>query len=297
MIEDKPLFDRFFKERRYENAHYNFTNLFMWRKAYNIQWTVQGAFLCVKAQWQGEGEGAGEHFFLPPFGPEEGLADIIEQLLEHARENNFPFRLQGVEKYRVDELEKIKPDYFECTADRDEFDYIYLTKDLIELKGRKFHSKKNHVNGFRKTYRDYKYVPLTAEMTEECIAFMVEWCTERGCIKGDSIDCERKAITEAMNHFTVLDFKGGAIYIDGKMAAFTYGEVGNDDTVVIHVEKGHAAYKGIYGVINQEFCAHEWPHMTYVNREEDMGIEGLRKAKESYNPVKMIEKYFVTIKA
>lgn len=263
----------------------------MWRKAYNIHWAVEGDYLCVKAEWEGE------KFFLPPFGDEDGFAEIIAKLMDHAKENNFPFMLQGVEKYTTEWLEKIKPGYFEFLAERDNYDYVYLAQDLIELKGRKFHNKKNHVNGFRKAYSDYKYVPLTAEMTEECIAFMVEWCIERGCIKGDSIDCERKAIVEAMNNFTALNFKGGAIYIDGKMAAFTYGELCNDDTAVIHVEKGHVAYKGVYGAINQEFCAHEWQNVEYINREEDMGIEGLRKAKESYNPVKMIEKYVVTIKS
>lgn len=262
----------------------------MWRKAYNIQWAVEDDFLCVKAEWEGE------TFFLPPFGNEEGYSGIIEKLMQHAAENAFTFTLQGVEKYTTEWLEKIKPGYFEFTVERDNFDYVYLAQDLIELKGRKFHKKKNHLNGFKKTYSNYKYVPMTAEMTDECIAFMVEWCNERGCIKGDSVDCERKAINEAMNNFTTLGFKGGAIFIDDKMAAFTYGEVCNDDTVVIHVEKGHVAYKGVYAAINQEFCAHEWQNIEYVNREEDMGIEGLRKAKESYNPIKMIEKYLVTIK-
>ena len=262
----------------------------MWRKAYNIQWTVEGNFLCVKANWEGE------NFFLPPIGPEQGLAEVLIKMLNHAEEQKFPFALQGVEKYMVEWIEKIKPDYFYSKAERDNFDYVYLSKDLIELKGRKFHTKKNHINGFKKTYSDYQYVPMTADMTDQCIAFMVEWCTERGCVKGDSIDCERKAIVEAMNNFTVLGFQGAAIFIGDKMVAFTYGEVTNDDTVVIHVEKGLLNYKGAYGVINQEFCASNWQHIEYVNREEDMGIEGLRKAKESYHPVKMIEKYIVTIK-
>lgn len=262
----------------------------MWRKAYDIKWTVEGDFLCIKACWEGE------TFFVPPFGPEQGLSEALEKMMDHAKEHDFPFTLQGVEKYMIEWLEKIKPGYFQYTAERDNYDYVYLAQDLIELKGRKFHNKKNHVNGFRKTYSNYQYVPMTAEMTDECIAFMVEWCNERGCVKGDSIDCERNAIVEAMNHFTTLGFRGGAIYIEGKMAAFTFGEVSNDDTAVIHVEKGLSAFKGIYGVINQEFCAHEWQHVTFINREEDMGIEGLRKAKESYNPVKMIEKYGVSIK-
>lgn len=262
----------------------------MWRKAYNIQWTVEGKFLCVKACWEGE------TFFLPPFGPEEGLTAVVEKMLEHAKENNFPFMLQGVEAYMIEWLEKIKPGCFKSKPERDNYDYVYLAEDLIELKGRKFHTKKNHVNSFRKKYTNYQYVPMTVEMTAQCIAFMVEWCDERGCVKGDSLDCERNAIVEAMNNFTALGFKGGAIFIDDKMVAFTYGELSNDDTMVIHVEKGRQDYRSVYGVINQEFCAQNCQHVTYVNREEDMGIEGLRKAKESYHPVKMIEKYIVTIK-
>ncbi len=262
----------------------------MWRTVYHIQWALEGDFLCVKAYWEGE------HFFLPPFGPEQGLADVIQKMLDHAEEQNFPFMLQGMEKYMMEWLEKIKPNYFEYSAERDNYDYVYLSKELIELKGRKFHNKKNHVNSFRKTYENYQYVPMTVEMTKQCIEFMTEWCNERGCVKGDSIDCERNAIVEAMNNFTVLGFQGGAIFIDGKMIGFTFGELSNDDTAVIHVEKGRLEYKGVYGVINQEFCAHNWQHIEYINREEDMGIEGLRKAKESYHPVKMIEKYSATIK-
>jgi len=262
----------------------------MWRKAYNIQWTVEGEFLCVKASWEGE------TFFLPPFGPEQGLSEVLQKMQDHAEQQKFPFMLQGVEKYMIEWLEKIRPGYFQCTPERDNFDYIYLSKDLIELKGRKFHTKKNHVNSFRKKHSDYQYVPMTAEMTDQCIAFMAEWCHERGCVKGDSIDCERKAILEAMNNFTALGFQGAAIYIDGKMVSFTFGEVSNDDTAVIHVEKGLLEYKGVYGVINQEFCAQQWQNVEYINREEDMGIEGLRKAKESYHPVKMVEKYSVKVK-
>ncbi|GMA99069.1 hypothetical protein PIPA1_18690 [Pelosinus sp. IPA-1] len=217
----------------------------MWRKAYNIKWTVEGKFLCVKACWEGE------TFFLPPFGPEEGLADVVEIMLEHAKEENFPFAFQGVEGYMVEWLEKIKPGYFSCKPERDNYDYVYLAKDLIELKGRKFHTKKNHVNSFRKTYSNYQYVPMTADMTQQCIDFM---------------------------------------------AAFTYGEMNNNDTAVIHVEKGRKEFKGVYGVINQEFCAHNYQEALYINREEDMGIEGLRKAKESYHPVKMVEKYIVKVK-
>lgn len=263
----------------------------MWRNAYKIQWAVEGKFLCVKAIWEEE------RFFLPPFGPEEGLTEVLAKMMDHAAEQGFPFMFQGVEKYMVEWLEKIKPGYFLCCAERDNFDYVYLSKDLIELKGRKYHTKKNHVNGFKKKYSDYEYVPMTVDMMDQCIAFMAEWCTERGCVKGDSIDCERKAIVEALNNFTVLGFQGAAIFIGGKMVGFTYGEASTHDTVVIHVEKGLLEYKSVYGVINQEFCTRNWQNFEYINREEDMGIEGLRKAKESYHPIKMVEKYIITVKS
>ena len=262
----------------------------MWRKAYKIQWAVEEEFLCVKAVWEGE------TFFLYPFGPEQGLNEVLAKMMDHAKQQDFPFNLQGVETSMVEMLEKIRPGYFKYSADRDNSDYVYLSKDLIELKGRKYHTKKNHNNSFKKKYSNYQYVPLTADMTDQCIAFMEEWCDERGCVKGDSVDCERKAIVEAMNNFTVLGFQGATIFIDGKMVGFTYGEVSNDDTAVIHVEKALLEYRGVYGVINQEFCAHNFQHIEFINREEDMGIEGLRKAKESYHPVKMVEKYIVSIK-
>jgi len=262
----------------------------MWRKTYNIQWAVEGDFLCVKARWEGV------TFFLPPFGPEQGLADVVDTMMEHAKEHNFSFEMQGVETFIVKWLEAAKPGYFTCKPERNNYDYVYLAKDLIELKGRKFHTKKNHVNSFRKKYSNYQYVPMTEEMTKQCIEFMQEWCDERGCVKGDDLDCERNAIVEAMNNFTVLGFQGGAIFIDDKMVAFSYGEMCNEDTAVIHVEKGLKGINGVYGVINQEFCAHTFPQATYINREEDMGIEGLRKAKESYHPIKMVEKYIVKIK-
>ncbi len=262
----------------------------MWRKAYKIQWTVEGNYLCVKACWEGV------KFFLPPFGPKEGLSEIVDRMIQHANENDFAFSLQGVEAFMIEWLEEAKPGYFTSKAVRDNFDYVYLAKDLIELKGRKFHTKKNHVNSFRKKFSNYEYVPMTEEMAKDCIEFMQEWCDDRGCVKGDDLDCERNAIVEAMNNFTVLGFQGGAIFIDGKMAAFSYGEMGNDDTAVIHVEKGRMGINGVYSIINQEFCARTFSQAMYINREEDMGIEGLRKAKESYHPIKMIEKYNVRLK-
>ena len=284
------MFDRYFQQRRYENAHFNFTNLFMWRKIYQIQWTEEAGFLCIKAQWDGKS------FFLPPFGPEADYETIIAKLEAYSREMNFSFQIRGAENFIVKILENIRPGYFEGTPDRDNFDYVYLSEDMIHFKGRKFHQKKNHANYFRKNYPQYEYRPMPAELALACIDFNIEWCKKRDCKKGDDLDCEKDAVIEALTHFETLGFAGGVIYIDGEIKAFTFGEKINSDTAVVHVEKGDTDIRGIYPVINQDFCASNWSEVTYINREEDMGVEGLRKAKESYNPVKMIEKSIVTVK-
>lgn len=289
-IKEKALFDRYFREQRYENAHFNFTNLFMWRKIYEVQWAEEDGFLCVKAYW------GGNHFFLPPFGPTENYESIIEKLEGYAKELGAAFEMRGVENFVVETLERIRPGYFSCKPDRDNFDYVYLAEDMIHFKGRKFHQKKNHANFFRKNYPHYEYRPMDAESALACIAFNIEWCKKRDCKKGDDLDCEKDAIIEALTNFDTLGFVGGVIYLDNEIKAFTFGEKINSDTVVVHVEKGDTDIRGIYPVINQDFCAANWESVTYINREEDMGVEGLRKAKESYNPVKMIEKSVVTVK-
>jgi hypothetical protein len=263
----------------------------MWRKIYAIEWTVEDDVLWVKASWEGN------TFMLPPFAPSMApVGRTIDKVIAYFALNGWPFEIRGMENDIKSWFEELKPGYFNYENDRDNYDYIYNSQDLIELAGRKYHSKKNHVNSFRKHYADYQYLPLTTEWTDKCIVNIIEWCRKRGCTKGDSLDCEKNAIIEALTHFTTLGFQGGLITLDDKVEAFTFGEAINNDTAVIHVEKGNPDIKGIYAVINQEFCRENWQQFTYINREEDMGIEGLRKAKESYQPVKMIEKLNVTVK-
>ncbi len=135
---------------------------------------------------------------------------------------------------------------------------------------------------------------MTEEIVPYCIASAVEWY-DRRTDNHLGLEYEKFAILEALGNFKYLGFQGGVIELYGKIEAFTCGEVLNEDTAVIHMEKGNTEIRGLYQMINREFCRHAWPHMTYINREEDMGIEGLRRAKKSYNPVKLINKYEVTL--
>ena len=289
-LAQKALFDKCFHQRRYENAHYNFTNLFMWRKLYSITWAEVDGYLVIKA-----GHGA-KQFMLQPFGPDAGVEHVLEEMAAYCAEHNLIFRLAGIEKFMLDILEKWRPGQFAITDDRDNYDYVYNSKDLIELKGRKYHSKKNHINSFLRNYSNYQYMSLTPEWVRRCIETQMDWCIKKGCDDDVMLQGERDAIIEVFTHWEELKLTGGLIYIDGKVEAFSFGEQLNSDTAVIHVEKANPDIRGVYPVINQQFCAKAWQQLAYINREEDMGLEGLRKAKESYYPVKMVEKFVATLK-
>ena len=172
---------------------------------------------------------------------------------------------------------------------------MYLTEDLIQLKGRKYHRKRNHIKQFTDKYA-YQYVPLTHEWIAECLRLETEWCDLRHCDVIPGLASESVATKEALTHFETLGIKGGAILINGKVEAFTLGESLNRETVVIHIEKANPAYEGLYAVINQTFLGNEWSGYAYVNREQDLGEEGLRKAEESYFPHHMVNKYTITLK-
>lgn len=289
---DKPVFDRFFHARYYENSHFNFTNFYMWRIPYNIKWCEADGVLYLTAEWQGK------FMALQPFGPDEKLHAAIGEILSFCERENKSFYMNGIEKNFAAVLENYEGAEFEITEDRNNFDYVYLAENLIKLAGRKYHSKKNHLNAFRKNYPDAEYLPITEDIITLCKLELNNWYKQRIADEADDpfIAHERAAIIEVLNNFTDFGLKGGAIKLDERIIAFTFGEQLNDDTAVIHVEKADPDLRGAYPAINQGFVEKEWADMTYINREEDMGIEGLRKAKESYKPIKLIEKFNVTMK-
>ena len=290
---DKEVFDKYFGSRYCENAEYTFTNLFMWRDMLNLQWAVEDDVLYIFS--------SNEEIFAAwqPIGAQDKMQDAITKILQIAQENcgEKKFMFVVVEKIFADELEKYPNAKFNITAERDNFDYVYLAQDLINLSGRKFHGKKNHLNAFKKDYPDAKYLPITEKIIPMCREELNIWSEahKRANPENNFVDYEQAAINEIFDHFDAFKIKGGAILIDGKIEAFTFGEKLNSDTAVIHVEKANKNIRGIYTAINQKFVENEWCDMIYVNREEDMGIDGLRRAKESYRPIKMIEKFNATL--
>lgn len=289
-LEDKALFDRYFRERRYEGSECTFTNLFMWRKAYALEWAITHDCLCVKASHRGL------TYMLAPFGSESCYEAALPEMISYFRQRGLPFLLKAVPRSVKDILEQLRPGEFSFREDRANYDYVYAAKDLCELKGRRYHRKRNYIRRFKQAYPDFVYRSLTEDWVQLCIENELEWCAKKACDEDPGLRCEKFAIIDALTNFSALGLSGGIVFVNGKIEAFTIGEALNNDTAVIHVEKGNPDITGIYNVINQEYCRHQWRGMTYINREEDMGIEGLRIAKEGYYPVMMIEKHNVTLK-
>ncbi|MBR4904065.1 MAG: DUF2156 domain-containing protein [Selenomonadaceae bacterium] len=288
---DKAIFDEFYGSRYCESAQYTFTNLYMWRDMLNLHWAAEDGVLYVITHWKGKTAA------WQPVGAQNKLQDAISNIIRYFEEQNQEIFFVGLEKSFADELARYPDAKFNISADRNNFDYVYLAQDLINLSGRKFHGKKNHLNAFKKEYPDAKYLPITEEIIPQCREQLNIWYEthKRANPDDEFIFYERAAIHEIFDHFDAFKLKGGAILIDNKVVAFTFGEKLNSDTAVIHVEKADPNIRGIYVAINQSFVENEWADMIYINREEDMGIDGLRKAKNSYRPIKMIEKFNATL--
>jgi len=187
-------------------------------------------------------------------------------------------------------MEEHYPDKFSFSFLRDYSDYLYNTQDLIFLQGKKYQSKRNHINKFKKMY-NYQYINMNQDDIPECIDMHRQWAALH-CEKGNTqLNGDSCATLKALQLFNKLDFKGGVLRVDGKIAAFTLGQAINNSTFDICVEKALPDYEGAYSMINQQFLKHQASAYTYVNREDDVGEEGLRKAKLSYHPAQLINKY------
>jgi len=291
-IDDKYIFDRYITKHNPQISELSFTNIFMWRNSYKFRFGEVGEMLCLIAVPDNA-----EPFAFEPIGAytKEAFGQAIDEIANYFKDKNWRLVFKRVEEDKLDYFKEYFKDDVDITDDRDNSDYLYRSEDLINLKGKKFHQKKNHLNSFMKNY-EFEYVKLTDDLIGECIRINEEWCKKRSCEQHRDLYCERLANVEALINFKELKYEGALIKVNGEYEAFTIGELLNPDTVVIHIEKANEDIRGLYNAINQQFCENAWKDVTYINREQDLGIEGLRKAKLSYNPVKLINKYTVNCK-
>lgn len=292
-VEDKDLLNQYIQSYPYHTSDINFSNLFMWRYLNNHTYEVINDLLCISGTFYGK------PFLFPPLSKgtydKDQVAATLDILKERFEEVGHPFIMKIVPAHMIEIFHDAKPHGLQFHRDRDNDDYVYLSKDLIGLKGRKFHAKKNHWNYFMK-HIPHEYVPLTSDLIDECLHLTSRLKEgDYSPVQVMLLENEERAIYEALTNMDQLDITGAAILIGGKVEAFTFGEKLNDQTFLVHIEKANAQIKGLYQAINQQFCQHECKNFKYINREEDMGFDYLRKAKKSYRPVKMIEKYDVTM--
>lgn len=286
----KPLFDSYFKSGCFLNSEFTFTNMFMWQKPYNIRYAEIDNTLCIFSQHNNEPESVN---FISRSGD---ITSAMNQLLEYFKQKNIPpvIRLFGKEQKGL--LKETFPGKFYIERDIDNFDYVYQISDLTELSGSKYHAKRNHINKFKSLY-DFKYRTLTPEFREPCREMFARWCeSKRESLP--NVDEQLTAVNTLLDNWENLDITGGALFIDDRIIAFSFGEVlcSDQSIIVVHLEHADTDFQGSYPMINQQFLINEWSDFTLVNREEDMGLEGLRKAKKSYYPTFMVKKYIATLK-
>ena len=287
-LEDRDFIHEILWRYQPDTSEWTFTNLFIWRSHYGFQWCVHRDSLLVISAAEDNPCHA-----LQPVGtsPRSGIARMLLQWLKDERGEEDP-RIERADKRLVSELEGATDLSIEPT--RDQFDYVYSTEDLIKLAGRKYHSKRNHVNRFRGS-RSFSYAPLTEEHVKECLALTETWCEWRRCEEDMNLLDEWEAIRQALANLTVLKLQGGVIIMEGRVEAYALGELLNDRTALVHIEKGNPEIRELYAIINQQFCEKSWQDVPYVNREQDLGEPGLRKAKESYYPHHLEEKFTIRL--
>lgn len=279
-IEDKPLFLKLLPKS--ESSIYNFTTLYMWSGGGKIKYDVIDGCLVLVFYTSKSGIGC---TYPIGSGDREKAAHACFRFMKDA--GNKP-RFMLMEQQTAKECYEVFPGQFQIYSDRDNADYVYLTESLITLRGKKFHTKKNHLNAFLNAY-DFRYARLGPQNRDECVNLFLNWQkTQTNHSAGFSED----ATMRLLNHAEELDVKMGGIYVDERLVAFSAGEPITDDMALIHLEYADASVRGAFNIMNQQFLENEWKDYTFVNREEDMGLEGLRKAKLAYRPVRLVEKYF-----
>jgi hypothetical protein len=286
--EDYALFRGLFAAAPPQQSEFTFTNLFLWREAYALRVARLGEAVLFFS-WRADPE---DSFLFPPLG--EATEESVRAGLRVLAEAGHDAKLARVTRADLERL-GVTEDAYEIQSDRDQWDYVYLVGDLIALSGNRYHDKRNHLEQFLR-HHQFAYRPLTPELAPACQELHDRWCDEKHCDLQATLRAEVRAVKEVLGHLPELGVTGGCIAIGDRVEAYTLGELLDPETVVIHLEKANAEFHGLYQAINQQFLAQQWAAIRFVNREQDLGIPGLRKAKESYHPHHLVEKFEVRLK-
>lgn len=287
-IKDKKRITAALEYSQFMGCEYNFSNNMAWRRLGDSQIAFYKDFYICCAFRSEDGT---PRFFFP--SGKGDLREVIGEMMSYAYSRGKSLKIMGVTDTTLKMMNELYPQRFTVDTDDGDWDYIYNASDLIGLAGRKYHGKRNHLARFNELGAEY--APLTEKDFDDCITFSaVEYNSKAH--SDHSYMAEQFAINTYFNYFAELGLQGGVVRIDGKLAAFTIGDRLNNDTFCVHIEKADTQFSGIYAGINNCFARSAAAEYKYINREEDLGIEGLRKAKQSYHPAFLLKKYTLTFK-
>ncbi|MCB2352572.1 phosphatidylglycerol lysyltransferase domain-containing protein [Clostridium estertheticum] len=286
-IEDKEIFEKYIYPYKFLSCEYSFTTLYIWREACDICFTVYKDALIIKKM-----DFEGRYYFMQPLGyNKENLKELIDVLMDYKKENNMEFVFKDLDESFMEEIKAIYGDVrgICIKEDRDNFDYLYEAEKLTKLSGKKLHGKKNHYNSFIKNYNyEVKDIEET-QVIKDVVVAAEKWYEANN--NDRMLNFELQGIKDILENIEIVNTKGIAVYVDEKIVAFSLGEKLNDDLAVIHIEKADTSYSGVYSFINKAFVDRSFSDVKIINREQDLGIEGLRKSKLSYHPFKLEKKY------
>ena len=301
-IDNREILEKYLNGYEYKTSGLSFSAQYMWRDINKFSWDMVGEYMCISGISHLElEEGIELPFMFPPLTADgeynkDALRETIYKSREYFEKKGHPFSLRLVPFHVMEIIKEAVPE-MHFIDDRPNYDYIYLTQDLIDLKGKAFHGKKNHLNYFKKTY-EYEYVELTSDMADDAMKFISDFNKRKDvpAHEMELLKMEEEAMEDVFRNIEAVGYSAGAILIDGSIEAIAIGGKLGKKTITEHVEKANVEYRGLYQAINNEFCKNVAAKAKYINREEDMGIPNLRKAKLSYKPVKLLEKYIGVFK-
>lgn len=294
---DRELVQSYSLGAECRNCDYNFVNLMSWRFLYGTQVAEHRGMLLLRFSFDGQLAYL-PPLCRPPYVAEtmgEDYAAVLLDMVADAEAQGQAFRVMGACEGMLGRMQSALPGKFQATTDRSFSDYIYDREALATLAGKKLQSKRNHANRFERTYPNYEYRELTPDLVQHCWELEEQWAAKhQGMGARLDADDEQHSMRRVFKHWNELQPRGGVIFVDGKVVAFTFGGPINYDTFDVCCEKADTDYEGAYAIINREFVRRLPEQYILINREEDLGLEGLRKAKLSYQPKVILDKYTIT---
>ncbi len=276
-IEDKKEIERLLIQSGRHSLEYNFTTIFLWQEQYENEFAIEDDMLFMRS-----GRKQKSYLFPCGFGNIDAALDKLKDV---------PLNFHSLNKNQVEYLEKYYPDRFVFKENRDSEDYVYTAESLMNLTGKKLSSKRNHINKFILENPDWIYEKINTENLNEVRKMHENWYKLSDVYGRPGLLEETDAVKRAFDYFEELELEGGLIRAKGEVVAFSIGDRLNDKTFLVHIEKAYSSINGAYQIINREFVRNNCQEYEFINREDDTGDEGLRKAKLSYRPIQLVEKF------